>query len=107
MSAVAARGDAFGLQSHDHLRVEIVSRGSAGEALYAQLEQKRPEIDAKIGEPATWYRPDVGHQNRVYVSRPADVADRELWPEFYEWLLAKLELFESIFRPIVKDLSAD
>ncbi len=107
MSAVAARGDAFGLKPHDHLRVEIVSRGSRGEALYEQLEQRRPEIDAAIGELATWYRPESGHQYRIYVSRPADVADRDLWPEFYEWLLVKLDLFEKVFRPIVKDLTVE
>ena len=107
MSAVAARGDTFGLKPHDHLRVEIVSRGSAGEALYEQLEQRRPEIDEKIGEPATWYRPDVGHQNRIYVSRPANVADEALWPEFYGWLLVRIDRFESIFRPLVKDLSVE
>ena len=105
LSAVAARGDAFGLKAHDHVRVEIISRGPVGEALFELLEQRREDIEGGIGEPMTWYKPDGGHQCRIYVSQPADVADRNAWPELYGWLLGRLDAFESVFRPIVKGLA--
>ena len=41
---------------------------------------------------------------KLYVRQPAEVLDREHWPEYREWLKSRLEAFDAVFRPILSDL---
>ena len=106
LSAVAAKGDPYGVKMEDHIRVEIVTRGANGEAIYDQIEPKREEIESKLGTGLTWARPVDGRQSRIYLSKDADVTDRDDWPDQHRWLLDWLQKFDDVFRPIVQDLDA-
>ena len=104
LAGTAAKGDPVGLKLHDHIRVEIITRGAKGEAFFDQLEAQQAEIESSLETSLTWARPTVGHQCRIYVSRDAEVTDRDDWPGQHAWLLSWLEKFDAVFRPMVKEL---
>ena len=106
LSAVATRGDPYGVKGEDHIRVEIVTRGANGEEIYDQIEPRREEIESKLGTALIWARPVGGLQSRIYVSKDADVTDRDDWPNQHRWLLDWLQKFDDVFRPIVQNLDA-
>ena len=106
LSAVATRGDPYGVKGEDHIRVEIVTRGANGEAIYDQIEAKREEIESQLGTGLTWARPVGGLQSRIYVSKDADATDRDDWPNQHEWLLTWLKKFDDVFQPLVQNLDA-
>ena len=89
---------------HDHIRVEIIGRGTKGESFLDQLEAQKATIEASLGKSLTWHRPNVGHQCRIYVSEPAEVTDPENWPHQHRWILSWLGKFDKVFRPIIKEL---
>ena len=106
LSAVATRGDPYGVKSEDHIRVEIVTRGANGEAIYDQIKVRQVEIESKLGTDLIWAGPVGGLQSRIYVSKDADATDHDDWPDQHRWLLAWLQKFDDVFRPIVQNLDA-
>ena len=102
--AVAARGDPAGLLPDHHIRVELVFYGDAAEARYEQIGAQRGEIDSGLGISPTWVNPESGWRPRIYVSKAADVDDRDDWPNQHRWLLKWLQKFDDVFRPLVQNL---
>jgi hypothetical protein len=41
----------------------------------------------------------------IMLSRPADLEDRALWPEYFDWLVERVARFKKVFGPRVKILS--
>lgn len=104
--AVAAHGDPAGLLPAHHIRVELVFYGDAAEARYEQVGTKRGEIESGLGTSPTWVDPESGWRPRIYVSKAADVDDRDDWPNQHRWLLEWLQKFDDVFRPLVQNLDA-
>ena len=104
MLAVAARGDPAGLYPHHHLRVELVLFGDSAGTRYERLETKKDEIESKLGVNSIWLGPESGYRPRIYVSKDADVTDRDDWPKQHGWLLTWLQKFDDVFRPLVQNL---
>jgi len=89
------------------LRVELVFDDRSAKAYFAQIERDRSRIEQDLGDSLTWHNPADKRMCRIYaVRRPADISDRSKWPEYHAWLREKLEAFDRVFRPRVRDLAA-
>jgi len=107
LSSVASMWDSDLNASASVIRVELVINHSDSKAFFEKLEKERKEIEEEIGEQLTWYNPSKAKMCRIYVRKPADITNRDDWPQQHVWLKEKLELFHRTFSPRVKNLSVD
>ena len=97
--------NSFGGEIREEL---ILSTGSAKEN-YAKLLERRDEIELRlreqgVTEDVNWYNPDNAQLCRIYVRRDADIKDKADWPDQQYWLIARAEIFLTVFGPIVREL---
>ena len=106
VGAVHARGAPHRTKLDDHIRVELCVSGPNRNAVCGQLEAQKADIASKLGTTPTWVRPAVGRTFRIYVSKDTPIRNPDDWPDQHRWLLAWLQKFDDVFRPIVQDLDA-
>lgn len=87
------------------IRVDVYLDGADSKQLFAQLQQQRSAIESELGDGLTWYSPEQTRMSRIYMRRPVEVADKGKWPDYYDWLKAKLEAAERVFAPRIRSLS--
>lgn len=86
--------------------IEFAFYGPSGKVWYDEVTSKREAIEAAFGEPLDWQRMEGKKQSRVALHRPnSDIDDEKDWPNQYQWLIDKLELFHQVFQPVAKSLS--
>jgi hypothetical protein len=102
LASVASTWDSAASREGGELRVELVLDDENSKPYFAQLESQQKEIEGQLGEALTWHNPAGKRMKRIYVRRSVELADRDHWPEFREWLKANLERFQSVFAPRVK-----
>jgi hypothetical protein len=88
------------------VRAELSLTDAHAKAYFQLLLAEKAAIEAEFGEPLTWYSQEAVKSCRVYVSRGAEIRNREQWPELYEWLQQRLERLRTVFRDRVKALNA-
>lgn len=95
------------LQTYDtgELRVEFVLESVSASSQFPLMEQQQDQINnALVPDPVEWYSKDGVRMKRIFVTRPADIADRTDWPNQHAWLHQRLLKFSDVFRPIVANL---
>jgi len=108
LSSVASTWDSDTNSSTAVLRVELVIDSSSdAKMFFGQLKAQREEIEKEIGESLTWHNPAETRMCRIWIRKPADIMNRDDWPQQHAWLKEKLELFHRIFSPRVKNLRVD
>jgi hypothetical protein len=86
--------------------IEFAFYGPPGKVWFDELFAKKDLIEAQFGEPLDWQRMDARKQSRVALHRAnSDFDDENDWPNQYDWLIAKLELFHRVFQPVALSLS--
>lgn len=91
-----------------YVSVEFNMRGPPGKVWYDQLLAKKAQIDAQVGPGLSWQRLDGKKQSRIALYREAtDPTDESDWPAQHAWVVEKLELLHSVFRPLALGLSDD
>lgn len=74
-------------------------------AFFPELKKERVAIEEEMQTKLEWHNPESKKQWRIEISKtdvPFD--DRANWKEQHEWLIAKAELFERVFRQRVQQL---
>ncbi|MBI5092284.1 MAG: DUF4268 domain-containing protein [Candidatus Hydrogenedentes bacterium] len=105
LAAIASRYDSTKKSyQNQELRAELVITGDQSKSYYRLLEQDRDEIERELGEPLTWHNPPEKRMCRVYVRSTVDLDNRDRWPEYFTWLLEKLEKLYGVFGPRVRKL---
>ena len=88
------------------LRVQLRMDGENATAHFHLLEEQRPEIDSELCELA-WNENPNNISSSIAVSRnDTDLTDEADWPNQYAWLKCKLEKFDEVFRPRIRNLDA-
>ena len=83
-------------------RVELYLDGDDAAEVFERLLVERDAIEEALGS-LTWTQPAEGTKSRrVYASRPADLEDRDAWPEQFAWIEERLQSFNAAFRDRVK-----
>lgn len=91
------------------IREDFIINGAQSKEYFATLLERQGEIEQALREHGVqeeihWYNPDNAQLCRIFVRRPADIANTEDWPNQQAWLLRQAEAFLSVFAPIVKEL---
>jgi hypothetical protein len=83
-------------------RIGVFLRGRA--EFYDKLFRRRQAINKQLGEPVSWQRETGGDYWAIAVSRRADPANRNEWPQQHRWLAQRLKKFIRVFKPIFPEL---
>jgi hypothetical protein len=62
-------------------------------------------IEAKLGFPLEWQELPDRNACRIAAYRPdGPLHDESRWEEYVDWIVGRIALMDSVFRPIVKGL---
>lgn len=89
------------------LRMELYLASENAKTHLMEVERQKPDLEKQVGEAMTFYQKDSVKACRIYVVQPVkDIYDETKWKDYMDWLFDRLILFQKVFRPIVKNLSA-
>jgi uncharacterized protein DUF4268 len=95
-------------QTYDigEVRAQVDLFGKEAKIFYALLEQQKESIESEMGRPLDWHNPEDKLSCRIYLSAPADLNDRNKWPEYFHRLQVDLESLRATFRSRIQKLHA-
>jgi len=85
------------------VRLYIWNKINAETALQAMLQQK-DDIEREIGESLLWDPNPQARDKTIKITIPADLRDRDKWPEYLDWMVGMTDKFIRAFAPRVKEL---
>lgn len=83
---------------------EIYLRGKKAKEAFAQLEERKDNIESVLG-PLEWHELPEGQDCRIKLSHDGDSKDQAQWGELNSWLKDKSEAFYEVFSPVIKSLN--
>lgn len=105
-SVVSAWNSLSGTWSPE-IRAEVTLDGPNAKAEFAELEERKAEIEGELGFPLVWHNPETKHACRMYVRNDIDFLDPANEPECFRWLREKLERMHAVFGPRVRNLGRE
>lgn len=89
------------------IRAELTLNGTSAKQNFAELEERKQEIEKSLGFSLRWHNPEGKNMCRLAVRQDADFLNEALWPQQFEWLRQKVETMHKVFGPIVKTLRTE
>ena len=78
--------------------VQLTLDDFAAATIFSFLGELRASIDAAFEVPPIWRTPTL-RAHEIEVRRPADIGDRDVWPELHRWLMEQLVAFRTALHP--------
>jgi Domain of unknown function (DUF4268) len=88
--------------TQNYCRAELyIDRGDKGEneSIFDQLLAEREAIEAEVGGGLEWERLDSKRACRIKLERPANVFEREQWPEMIPFMIDAMLRLEKALKP--------
>jgi hypothetical protein len=83
---------------------EIVTQfaldGMTASTIYSFLKSHHREVDAAFSEVAQWRTAGI-RTHEIEVRRHADIADKQEWPQHFDWFVRQLAAFQHALWPLV------
>ena len=90
------------------IEVSLYVSGENATAHFHLLKEQQAEIEKELGESVEWAELPEHKGSTISLRKEGpDPGDERDWPNQHEWLASKLELFDKVFRPRIKELDAD
>lgn len=88
------------------LECGLYVKTSQSALIFQKLSEDRESIEAQLGldGEVVWNPNPDRLACRIGVSRPANLADRDAWPDYYEWLKNAAERFKTAFSSRVREM---
>jgi len=83
----------------------LVDPGPPRKWLFAQAF-RHDALQKQLGADLTWHISEADQQWRVSCTIKADLANRALWPRYFDWFAVQLECFREVFQPLLRDAPA-
>ena len=88
--------------------VTILLAGKTGNTFFNQLRKQEAEISSAIGEAVLWDEKPGRAECTIRLEwSSCSLADRSAWKTQHEWLYARLELLDRVFRERIRNLDAE
>jgi hypothetical protein len=84
--------------------VRVYIGNQIADAALTQLEKDKVAIESEIGEKLTWNPTPEKRDKIVGLFKKVDIANREAWPEYCDWLVDHVGKFRKAFMPRIKAL---
>ena len=99
--------EAWQASRNKEIGIRLYVRGQDATTHFYLLKEQQAEIEKAFGEPLEWAEMPGRKSCRISLRKgdtdPTDISD---WPKQQEWLVDKLECFNTIFRPLIQALDA-
>ena len=86
--------------------VTLVLTTDSAKAHFHLLKQEQDAIENELGFPVEWQEKPDGIESHISVRHHAETTNREQWPALHTWTLEKMDAFDRVFRPRIKNLDA-
>ena len=87
--------------------VMLLMDSKSSPIFFPQLESQKDAIEREVGSPLHWNDSPTLKQWRIELTREGvNFDDRDAWPAYQQWLLDKLNCFDTSFRGRIQDLKA-
>ena len=84
------------------VRIEMNSRDHP--SWFHKLHAATDEVEAALGFAPDWLeKPGMKH-SMIEVRKSIGTKDQKKWPAAHKWMLEKMDAFDRVFRPLVKEL---
>jgi len=90
--------------TRNRVGVRVYLSSKVADVALAHLQKERTAIEREIGETLQWNPSPDNRDKIILLDRPADLADRDKWPEYCDWLVDMNGRFRKAFAPRVKNL---
>ncbi len=88
--------------------IRLYIKGDNAKEHFNLLKQQQNEIENAFDEPLEWHELPEKKSSRVSIHKSnTDPTNETDWNNQHEWLALKLELFDKVFRPRIKELIAE
>jgi hypothetical protein len=104
VSAVITTWSSASEDGDPEIRVQLVLASDQSKEHFLALAAQKETIQAKFKSKLHWHDIEGNKQRRIYVCMDADFRDRAEWSKQFEWLKEHLEVFSSVFAPLVRSL---
>lgn len=105
LSAVCSMKDSVARNFVGHeIRAEMVVSVENSRAYFSQLENMKAQIESELGEVLIWTAKDDVRSCKAYLRRSVDLTQRDQWPEYFNWLVTKLDALHTAFSQRIKAL---
>ncbi len=92
----------------NRIGVHLVLAGQDARAEFDLLQGQASEIEQRIGEQLEWIATEKQRRCRVAIRRhETDPTNRDQWLEQHHWLLSRLERFDEVFRPLIRQMGIE
>ena len=82
--------------------------GDSAKPHYYKLEEQQEEIHKAFGETLEWNEVPENERSQISLSKQnTDPSDENDWQRQYEWLATRLERFNQVFQPRIKELNPE
>lgn len=99
---------ALGSTRDDWIAVELSMDNEYAKPYFHQLHAEKKNIEDELGFDVEWREmPDKKTSRIRCYNNGMNPMDQDAWPEHFAWFQEKLEAFDSVFRPRIKNLNAD
>lgn len=72
-------------------------------ALFGCLFNQKDVIEGELGQELDWQPLPGKKASRIKLARSGDYTQKDLWPEYHNWMLKTAEAFKDVFGRYVKD----
>lgn len=81
------------------ISVRVYLKERIADYALSQLGAQREQIEAEIGDSLEWNPRPTNRDKVIELSREGDIAERDRWPEFANWLATKAAAFRDAMVP--------
>ena len=88
--------------------IRLYMAGDSAKPHYYKLEEQQEEIHKAFGETLEWNEVPENERSQISLSKQnTDPSDENDWQRQYEWLATRLERFNQVFQPRIKELNPE
>lgn len=88
--------------SNERIGVRLYIGNRVVDSILPVLMNSKMEIESEIGQELVWNPTPNKRDKIIGLFRKVDLSNRELWPEYCEWLAENVSKFKKSFSPRVK-----
>jgi len=92
----------------NRIGIEFYMGDENAKAYFSLLAEQKDAIEDELGFKLEWMKLPERKSSRILVNwNGKDPLDKIAWAEYHQWMKEKLEKFDLVFRPRVRQLNAD